>query len=60
MAKGDITLSNQEVLDLVLTIVEGIDAIENAKRPRESWSDEMRDWCLELLARTEEEGGQLA
>jgi hypothetical protein len=50
-------LSSWEIRQLVLSILEGIDAVEAGDTVRDSWADEMRDWCDLLLSRIYQEGG---
>ena len=52
----DIHLTNQEATDLVLSILEGVAAIEDGAPLDDTWSAEMRDWCLLILRRSEEGG----
>ena len=59
------TLTSQEIKDLVDTILEAVDFVEalGGRGPvehlelRESWAFEMRDWCLMLLNRIDDTGG---
>lgn len=55
----EVRLSHQEVIDLVHTILEGVDFVEGVDEIRAAWPIEMRDWCLELLDRIHniDEGG---
>ncbi len=53
MAEEPVTLSNQEARDLVLTIFEVLDAIEDGEVLRGSWATEMRDWIVLILSRME-------
>lgn len=61
------TLTSQEVEDLVLSILEGVDFVEAiANRGpaehldlRDSWPMEMCDWCLTLLDRIHGQGGDM-
>ena len=45
-------LTAQEVSDLVLTILEGVDAAEGGEPLRDTWAHEMRDWAFLLLSRS--------
>lgn len=56
MAEETITLSHQEAFDLVLSILDGVEAIEAGEQPRESWAPEMRTWMELILDRKEGEG----
>jgi hypothetical protein len=51
MAEDDITLSHQEALHLVLSLLDGVEAIEEGHPVRESWTPEMRDWMDLILSR---------
>lgn len=53
MAEETVTLSNQEALALVLTIWDGIEAVEDGTPLRDSWADEMRVWLTMILDRME-------
>lgn len=43
--------SNQEIDELVDTILEVMTTLQVGAEIRDSWVDEMWDWCLLLLAR---------
>lgn len=53
--EGTAELTRQEVTDLVDSILDGLSQIEAGELPKEVWADEMRDWCLLLLARSDEQ-----
>ena len=44
-------ITTQEATDLVLTILEGVDAVEGGEPVRSTWAQEMRDWADLLLSR---------
>lgn len=50
------SLSHQEAIDLVLSILDGVEAIEAGEQPRESWAPETRTWMELILDRKEGEG----
>lgn len=49
-----VILSDDEVRDLVKTILEAIEAFEEGTQVRASWSLEATDWCYLLLDRLAE------
>lgn len=53
----EVILTSQEVTDLVDSILDAVEAIEEIGVLRGSWPTEMRDWCLLLLTRRDEGGG---
>jgi hypothetical protein len=53
----EVILSSQEARELVLSILEAVESVDEGTEVRASWPAEMRDWCDLLLARIYEEGG---
>lgn len=51
MSDEIIILTGEEARALVLSILEGVDFVEDGTELRASWPIEMWDWCLLLLAR---------
>lgn len=51
-----VILTDEEALDLVATILEAVEAAEEA-RPieRPSWPTEARDWCILMIDRLNEQ-----
>lgn len=54
----EVILSTQEARELVLSILEAVDFAEGRAPLRDSWAAEMRDWCIQLLDRIEDAGGE--
>jgi hypothetical protein len=48
-----VSLTDQEARDLVYTILEAVEHVEEGTELRDSWPAKARDWCLLILDRLE-------
>ena len=53
----EVILSSQEARDLVHSILEAVESVDEGTDLRATWSAEMRDWCDLLLTRIYDTGG---